>query len=222
MVNVINFPRVYSAIINSKDFRDCSTLTKLILAVKSCDIPAITSTCKHRKMHKLFKTSHEFYNIVKKKPKFLTPNLHFHNSTQNLHSDSRLGFVCNELEELQSSNPNAKSSLQTQELSSFSERNKALESTVQISHPWPEWVDLMECLLRKGYFDGNENPFNSKSDEMGSKVANSIRTACLNFARDRYSLIRYGLMKCACHLFDFTTVRVKITLFCINFGCCKI
>ncbi|KAK9277769.1 hypothetical protein L1049_007316 [Liquidambar formosana] len=58
---------------------------------------------------------------------------------------------------------------------------------VQISHPWPEWVQLMERLLKKGYFEAD--PF--QSGEMGAKDSNRIRTACLNFARDRFDLIRY-------------------------------
>ncbi|CAK7326800.1 unnamed protein product [Dovyalis caffra] len=65
-----------------------------------------------------------------------------------------------------------------------------MESTVQISHPWPEWVDLMELLLKKGYFEPGGNPF--KNEELGSKDVNCIRTACLNFARDRFGLIRFG------------------------------
>ncbi|GAV64798.1 zf-RanBP domain-containing protein, partial [Cephalotus follicularis] len=46
----------------------------------------------------------------------------------------------------------------------------------------------MEFLLKRGYFDGDGNPF--ERGELGFKEANGIRTACLNFSRDRYSLIR--------------------------------
>ncbi|KAJ0094858.1 hypothetical protein Patl1_15513 [Pistacia atlantica] len=166
-------------------------------------------------MQKLFKTSHGYlYHFLKKNPTFVVPISHLHASTQTLDSDSRVGFIFNELEEIQSSNPNARSSSQAQELSIFSERNEELVSTVQISHPWPEWVDLMECLLKKRYFDGDGNPFNSKSDELGSKEANCIRTACLNFARDRFSLIRYFSRKdiqiiagCGCPSIDRKVVN---------------
>ncbi|KAL8150753.1 hypothetical protein V2J09_020561 [Rumex salicifolius] len=61
------------------------------------------------------------------------------------------------------------------------------EGAFQIVHPWPEWADLMELLLKRGYFDevGNE--------EMGfdAKDSNLVRTACLNFGRDRIDIIRH-------------------------------
>ncbi|OUZ99386.1 zinc finger protein [Macleaya cordata] len=63
------------------------------------------------------------------------------------------------------------------------------EPKVHISHPWPEWVDLMEHLLKKGYFGRIGNPFDR--NEMGTKDSNLIRTACLNFGRDRFDLMRY-------------------------------
>ncbi|KFK41483.1 hypothetical protein AALP_AA2G136500 [Arabis alpina] len=53
------------------------------------------------------------------------------------------------------------------------------------SHPWPEWLDLMGMLVKKGYFGENVNPL------MSSKESNHIRTACLNFARHRFTLVRY-------------------------------
>lgn len=48
---------------------------------------------------------------------------------------------------------------------------------------WPEWVNLMDKLFKTGYFEGVGNPA-----EMVD--ANQIRTACLNFARHRFHLIR--------------------------------
>lgn len=48
----------------------------------------------------------------------------------------------------------------------------------------------MAFLSTKGYLEeGGGNPF--QNGEMGVKEANRIRTACLNFARDRFDLIRY-------------------------------
>lgn len=49
----------------------------------------------------------------------------------------------------------------------------------------------MERLLKNGYFDEIGNPFANKGVS-GNKEANLIRTACLNFARDNYQLIRYN------------------------------
>ncbi|KAA8529007.1 hypothetical protein F0562_033505 [Nyssa sinensis] len=47
----------------------------------------------------------------------------------------------------------------------------------------------MEQVLKNGYFEGIGNPFGTC--EVGLKDSNQIRTACLNFARDRIDLIRY-------------------------------
>lgn len=48
----------------------------------------------------------------------------------------------------------------------------------------------MEHLLEKGYFEGGDgHPFGRQ--EMGTKDTNQIRTALLNFSRDRFDLIRY-------------------------------
>lgn len=64
------------------------------------------------------------------------------------------------------------------------------EPAFQISHPWPEWVDLMKCLLKKGHFHAAEgNPFRNAAT-LGSKESNLIRTACLNFGRDHSHLLR--------------------------------
>lgn len=63
-----------------------------------------------------------------------------------------------------------------------------VSSRVQISHSWPEWVELMEKLLKGGYFHQIGHPFGRA--EMGPKEVNQIRTACLNFARHRFHLIR--------------------------------
>ncbi|KAK1552479.1 hypothetical protein Q3G72_017763 [Acer saccharum] len=169
-------------------------------------------------MHKLLQTSHRYlYSTLKGNPKFLTPISHLHTPSKALDPDSKIGFIVNELEDLQSSkstNQNAKSSSETKEMHDLNLPREGNESTVQISHPWPEWVDLMECLMKRGYFDADGNPFDNKGDELGSKEANYIRTACLNFARDRYSLMRYFSRKdiqiivgCGCPSIDRKVVN---------------
>ncbi|KAF3525027.1 hypothetical protein F2Q69_00051329 [Brassica cretica] len=50
------------------------------------------------------------------------------------------------------------------------------------SHPWPEWLDLMGMLVKKGYFG---------ECVTSPKESNHIRTACLDFARHRFTLVRY-------------------------------
>lgn len=58
---------------------------------------------------------------------------------------------------------------------------------VYILHPWPEWVGLMEILLRERYFEGVGDPF--QNEVLGPKDSNFIRTACLNFARERSQIM---------------------------------
>lgn len=105
---------------------------------------------------------------------------------------SKLEFIVNEVEELQSSKSNTQviqTAPETENSSILSPPTKPEKMTVQISHPWPGWVDLMECLLKRGCIGGRRSPFGI--GEVGdSKGWNLIRTVCLNFARDRYDLIR--------------------------------
>ncbi|KAK4754561.1 hypothetical protein SAY87_002665 [Trapa incisa] len=58
---------------------------------------------------------------------------------------------------------------------------------LNISHPWPEWVGLMEILLRERYFEGIGDPF--QTEVLGPKESNFIRTACLNFGRDQSQIM---------------------------------
>ncbi|CAN0903341.1 Zinc finger protein VAR3, chloroplastic [Linum grandiflorum] len=74
-------------------------------------------------------------------------------------------------------------------LSSQTEVSKENGQAFQISHPWPEWMDLMELLVRRGYYEADGHPF--QNEKLGPKDTNSIRTACLNFARDQFGLIRF-------------------------------
>ncbi|XP_042505342.1 uncharacterized protein LOC122081963 [Macadamia integrifolia] len=112
----------------------------------------------------------------------------FHSSDETVVSDPKLDFIFKEVEEIQSLKPTTKTKGITPRERESSEL-LPVEAKVQISHAWPEWVELMECLLKTGYFRGNGNPFDL--DELGNKNSNSIRTACLNFARDRLDLIKH-------------------------------
>ncbi|XP_061354772.1 uncharacterized protein LOC133299329 [Gastrolobium bilobum] len=70
------------------------------------------------------------------------------------------------------------------------EEQQQQQPAIQISHPWPEWVDFMKCLFNRGYFDFAEgNPF--LNGHLGAKESNVIRTACLNFGRDQFDLLRF-------------------------------
>ncbi|XP_002525990.2 zinc finger protein VAR3, chloroplastic isoform X1 [Ricinus communis] len=147
-------------------------------------------------MHKIFITHYKFLHYTlrtySKIPNFLLPiSQQLHSISKTLNPSSNLDFVFNEVKALNSSKPTsqlAHPSSKANEISGYSNHTKRNDSVVQISHPWPEWVDLMEFLLKRGYFEANENPF--LNGELGTKETNWIRTACLNFARDQYELIR--------------------------------
>lgn len=135
---------------------------------------------------KLFQTSHGYLcsALIKKgfkNPQIFFPISHLHNRSKTLDS------LVNEVEQLRSSKPINKF---TRLPSNTEEPSMDEECSVNISHPWPEWVDLMIRLLKRGYFEGYGNPFGSS--EVGLKESNHIRTACLNFARDQYNVIRLG------------------------------
>ncbi|XP_059649698.1 zinc finger protein VAR3, chloroplastic-like [Cornus florida] len=124
-------------------------------------------------------------------PKFLVRISHIHSTCKTLVPNSKLGFVLDGFEELQSSKPQEEKFEGAVENNGPTDGRRGLPESarIQISHPWPEWVDLMERLLKDGYFDETGNPF--RNGEMASKDSNQIRTACLNFARDKFDLIRY-------------------------------
>ncbi|XVE91955.1 hypothetical protein REPUB_Repub01dG0055900 [Reevesia pubescens] len=174
-------------------------------------------------MKKLFRSSYKFLDPALKIhfenpyfPNILIPISYIHKSTKTLHTNSKLDVVFNELDELHSSklpiSHGAHSPSGIDVPLDQDRPTKLNESMVQISHPWQEWVDLMECLLKRGYFDGDGNPF--RNDELAFKEANTIRTACLNFARDRFSLLRYFSRKdiqviagCGCPSLDRKVVN---------------
>lgn len=127
-------------------------------------------------------------------PNFYTPISHLHKKPTSKYtpfSNPAIDFILNEAtEELKRSNELSYPDPPRRQQSSVQndEKEGSFNVRVQISHPWPEWVGLMEKLLKGGYFDQIGHPFGSQ--EMGFKDFNQIRTACLNLARDRFDLIR--------------------------------
>lgn len=132
-------------------------------------------------------------NIHLQNPKFYIPISLLHiksTSKYNPFSNPAIDFILNEADQnLKPSEPSSSNPPKSQKsIVDNEEKEDSFNSRVQISHPWPEWVELMEKLLKGGYFDQTAHPFGS--NEMGSKDFNQIRTACLNFARDRFDLVR--------------------------------
>ncbi|CAH9107913.1 unnamed protein product [Cuscuta epithymum] len=128
-------------------------------------------------------------SILSKTLKFPTPEYlisHFHSISRV--SNPAIQFI---LEEAEEDFPSSREPIQSSPFGNGEiPRSRESGSGVQISHPWPEWIDLMKKLLKNGYFSGDGNPF-PRNNESGIKDSNQIRTACLNFARDQFDLVRH-------------------------------
>ncbi|KAL4586742.1 hypothetical protein LXL04_011386 [Taraxacum kok-saghyz] len=112
---------------------------------------------------------------------------HFHTRKKTLLSNPAIDFILNEIADLPSSN-----TIKTpiQDTPKTAEQVDAETLSIENLHPWPEWVVLMQKLMKNGYLDVVSNPFRN-GELIDGKACNQIRTACLNFARDRPDLMSY-------------------------------
>lgn len=76
---------------------------------------------------------------------------------------------------------------------------------VEVVHPWPEWIELMQRLVQQNYFDHRRRDEDKLvqdlgfdgggvADDVGSdfiKDFRSVQTACLNFGKDRFDIFRF-------------------------------
>ncbi|CAA7051522.1 unnamed protein product [Microthlaspi erraticum] len=98
--------------------------------------------------------------------------------------------------------------------SSSGELSKEKKGVVELVHPWPEWMELMERLVKQNYFDHRRQ--RDEEDEMvqslGIDVSSSssnvglseeenvgvalfqdfraVQNACVNFGKDRFDILR--------------------------------
>ncbi|KAF6155320.1 hypothetical protein GIB67_019846 [Kingdonia uniflora] len=96
---------------------------------------------------------------------------------------------------------------ESKDLSLGSNVDKDLENLdvkeVEVVHPWPEWIEFMERLVQQNYFDHRRNDEERMIkdlaiDTSGFEVEKEdfsrdwfrVRTACLNFGRDRFDILR--------------------------------
>ncbi|KAJ3672893.1 hypothetical protein LUZ60_006267 [Juncus effusus] len=99
-----------------------------------------------------------------------------HSSSSSSSPDPKLSFLYDQLQKTVSPNK----PLQSKPENSETKELRKEEKEVVISHPWPEWAGLIEILVRKEYVN-----------RVGLEDPNRVRTACLQFARDKPGLIRY-------------------------------
>ncbi|KAG6599223.1 Zinc finger protein VAR3, chloroplastic, partial [Cucurbita argyrosperma subsp. sororia] len=86
------------------------------------------------------------------------------------------------------------------------ERMEKKRKEIELVHPWPEWIELMERLVHQNYFDHRRKDENKMVEELGfsasdlaleedvgldlSKDFKAVYTACLNFGKDRFDILR--------------------------------
>ncbi|XP_027350284.1 uncharacterized protein LOC113861569 [Abrus precatorius] len=84
--------------------------------------------------------------------------------------------------------------------------SEPMKKEVELVHPWPEWIQLMERLVHQNYFDhkrsdedklvhdlGFNSPEVADDDVAGfdlTKDFKSVHAACLNFGKDRFDILR--------------------------------
>jgi hypothetical protein len=83
---------------------------------------------------------------------------------------------------------------------------EVLRREVELVHPWPEWIELMERLAQQRYFDlgpAHEEArlaaavpmdLSEVSEESGfdfSRDWTTVKNACMNFGRDRFDILKY-------------------------------
>ncbi|KAM5561236.1 DNA polymerase zeta catalytic subunit [Rosa sericea] len=80
----------------------------------------------------------------------------------------------------------------------------AVKKEVEVVHPWPEWIELMERLVQQNYFDHRRKDEDRMVQEMGFDASEihddsqgldfrdfkAVHTACLNFGKDRFDIFR--------------------------------
>lgn len=83
---------------------------------------------------------------------------------------------------------------------------------VELVHPWPEWMELMEVLVKQNYFDHRRQRDGDDDGEdevmmvqsLGIDVPSSsnvgaalfqdfraVQNACVNFGKDRFDILRF-------------------------------
>ncbi|KAJ6682991.1 ZINC FINGER (RAN-BINDING) FAMILY PROTEIN [Salix koriyanagi] len=81
--------------------------------------------------------------------------------------------------------------------------------TVELVHPWPEWIELMERLVQQKYFDPSRKVADNMVESTGLDVSGvgnesdgdgvgidfnnfrAVQTACINFGKDRFDIFRF-------------------------------
>ncbi|CAN8244730.1 unnamed protein product [Cochlearia groenlandica] len=95
----------------------------------------------------------------------------------------------------------------------LTQSNNVENGVVELVHPWPEWMELMERLVKQNYFDHRRQRGGDDEDEMVRSLGMDVTTpsvglgeekdgvalfhdfravqnACINFGKDRFDILR--------------------------------
>ncbi|KAJ0080259.1 hypothetical protein Patl1_22610 [Pistacia atlantica] len=74
---------------------------------------------------------------------------------------------------------------------------------VELVHPWPEWIELMERLVKQNYFDHRRKDEDKMVKDLGFEDGveesdiridfsdfRTVQKACINFGKDRFDILR--------------------------------
>ncbi|EPS72459.1 hypothetical protein M569_02297, partial [Genlisea aurea] len=90
---------------------------------------------------------------------------------------------------------------------SVPENGDVIKRDVELVHPWPEWIELMERLVQQNYFDHRRKDEDGMLEGLGIEVPDAeskeeslpanfaqhfktVQTAMVNFGRDRFDILR--------------------------------
>ncbi|KAG5626137.1 hypothetical protein H5410_011355 [Solanum commersonii] len=79
-----------------------------------------------------------------------------------------------------------------------------MSKKVELVHPWPEWIELMERLVQQNYFDHKRKDEDKMIENLGFNLTGvaedegfdftrdwkTVQTAVLNFGKDRFDILR--------------------------------
>lgn len=88
------------------------------------------------------------------------------------------------------------------------QKQEPLKKGVELVHPWVEWIELMERLVKQNYFDHRRKDEDKMVNDLGlGEIVDdgdggidfndfkTVHTACLNFGKDRFDILRYTELK---------------------------
>lgn len=97
-----------------------------------------------------------------------------------------------------------------------------MKKEVELVHPWPEWIELMERLLQQNYFDQRRKDEDRMMEGLGFDVSEAktqdnkrldfardfktVEAAVVNFGRDRFDILRF----CFCTIYVFVSVCFEL------------